>query len=299
MSKENKNDMPEFLRKLNAVEIQDIDGFKEFMDKGLTGIIWNCPREVYNEIPAIRQSDFKLWLQDQKYYPFEKKYPKEPTDALTHGTLFDVMLFDSQEEFERRYAFGPDVNRNTKEWKTWAEGQPEGVEMFKQSDLERFTAFKESFTAHAQWRQYMEDEHAFQVVCLAKIGETYIKAALDMLTPSCIVDAKLLADATDVAFGKSYLTGYGYDIQAAWYRYCCPIQGIPMYFACQEKHRFPEAVPGSCQWFQPADEDIATAMRLIMRDLPKFAEALKTGVYEGYPQGIATIKVPVYAERQA
>lgn len=290
--------IPAFLEKLGAKEVSTVQEVEALMLEGWTGALI-CPRSVYDEIPAIRQSDFKKWLENPKYYPFEKKYPKEPTEALTHGTLFDVMLFDSQETFEQRYAFGPDVSRSSKEWKDWAKMQPAGAELFKESDLERFTAFKESFTAHPHWIKRVEGEHAFQVVCLAKLGEIYIKAALDMLTPDCIVDAKLLAEADAEGFGKKYLVGYGYDIQAAWYRYCCPIQGAPMFFACQEKHRFPEAVPGSCQWFKPADEDIATAMRLITRDLPKFAEAVKTGIHEGYPTEIAHVKIPVYAERLA
>lgn len=288
--------MPDFLQKLGAVTVSTVDEVKKLMADNWTGPMI-CPREVYDEIPAIRQSDFKKWLEAPMYYPFEKKYPKEPSEALIHGTLFDVMLFDSQEEFERRYAFGPDVSRATKVWKEWAESQAEGVELMKQADLEKFLAFRDSFTAHKWWQHYFGAEHAFQVVCIAKLGEIWIKAALDMLTPSCIIDAKLLAEADDKSFGKKYLTGFGYDIQAAWYRYCCPIQGIPMYFACQEKHRFPEAVPGSCQWFQPADEDVGQAMLCIQKNLPKFAEALASGKFEAYPEEIVTVKVPVFAER--
>lgn len=298
MSKITKNHVPEFLQNLGVKEVSSVAEVEALIVEGWTGALI-CPRSVYDEIPAIRQSDFKKWLENPMYYAHEKKYTKEPTEALIHGTLFDVMLFDPPEVFAQRYAFGPDVNKNTKEWKAWAEMQPAGAELFKESDLERFTAFKESFTAHRQWLKLMEGEFAFQVVCLAKLDGVYIKAALDMLTPSCIVDAKLLDDAGAVAFGKKYLTVFGYDIQCAWYRYCCPIQGIPMYFACQEKHRFPEVVPNSCQWFQPADEDVASAMRLITRELPKFVEAVKSGKFEGYPDGIAVIKVPVYAERQA
>lgn len=298
MKKKTQGKTSDFLAKLGAKIVTSVQDVEALMLEEWTGAMI-CPRSVYDEIPAIRQSDFKKWLENPKYYPFEKKYPKEPTDALIHGTLFDTMLFEPREVFEQRYAFGPDVSKATKEWKAWAEMQPQGAELFKQSELERFNAYKESYTAHRQWVKLIEGEYAFQVVCLAKLGDVWLKAALDVLTPSCIVDAKLLAEADDKSFGKKYLSGFGYDIQAAWYRYCCPIQGIPMYFACQEKHRFPEMVPNSCQWFQPSDEDVATAMRLITREVPKFAEAVKTGVYEGYPDGIAVVKIPVYAERQA
>lgn len=296
MKKENA--MPAFLEKLGAITVETVGEVEHLISLNWTGALI-CPREVYNEIPAIRQSDFKRWIEDPKYFAMEKKYPKDPTEALIHGTLFDVMLFDPPEEFERRYAFGPDVSRSSKEWKDWAKTKSLDIELFKQGDYERFSAFKESFTAHAQWAPLIAGEYAFQVVCLAKLDGIYIKAALDMLTPTCIVDAKLLEDASAESFGKKYMAGFGYDIQAAWYRYCCPIQGIPMYFACQEKHRFPEMVPNSCQWLQPSDEDVATAMRLISRDLPKFAEALRTGIYEGYPDTIAVVKIPVYAERLA
>lgn len=298
MKKKQENKIPAFLEKLGVKTVSTVAEVEALMLDGYTGALI-CPRSVYDEIPAIRQSDFKKWLENPKYYPFEKKYPKEPTEALIHGTLFDTMLFEPCEVFEARYAFGPDVSKASKEWKAWAEMQPAGAELFKQSDYERFSAYEESFITHTRWLELIGGEHAFQVVCLSRLDDVWMKAALDVLTPTCIVDAKLLAEADDKSFGKKYLSGFGYDIQAAWYRYCCPIQGIPMYFACQEKHRFPEMVPGSCQWFKPADEDIATAMRLITRDLPKFAEAVKTGIYEGYPTEIAYVKIPVYAERLA
>lgn len=298
MKKKQENKIPAFLEKLGVKTVSTVAEVEALMLDGYTGALI-CPRSVYDEIPAIRQSDFKKWLENPKYYHFEKKYPKEPTDALIHGTLFDTMLFEPRRIFEQRYAFGPDVSKATKEWKAWAEMQPQGAELFKQSDYDRFNAYKESYTAHRQWQKLIKGEYAFQVVCLANLGDVWLKAALDVLTPSCIVDAKLLAEADDKSFGKKYLSGFGYDIQCAWYRYCCPIQGIPMYFACQEKHRFPEMVPNSCQWFQPSDEDVATAMRLITREVPKFAEAVKTGIFEGYPDGIAVVKIPVYAERQA
>lgn len=262
-----------------------------------------APREIYDEIGAHRQSDFKRWLDAPMYFPYSKKYPEKRSQALINGSLFDSMLFDTPEEHAAKYVFGPDLDKRTTAWKDFLKTVPPGAEVFSEKERDSFQAWRESFEAHPWWKKVLSVDHAFQVVCLATMeidgGKLWMKAALDCLTPDFIVDAKLLEDASAETFPKKYLRGFGYDIQAAWYRYCCPVQGIPLYFACQEKHRFPEAVEGSCQWFKPADEDVFQAMQLILRELPKFHRAVESGKFETYPQGLTQVKIPVFMERVA
>lgn len=284
---------PSFLK--DAMQCETVEDVVKLMAEDAPRVIL-CSREVYDAIPAHRQSDFKMWLKSPMYYPYEKKYPPERPAYFRDGSLFDSLLFDTPEETGKRFIVGPDVNRNTKEYKAFAEANA-GKEIFKPAEFDQIVGYAESFKAHPQWKKLTAGEHAFQVVFIGKLEGIWMKAAADMFTPTCLVDAKLLSEADENSFGKKYVKDFGYDIQAAWYRYLCPVQGIPLYFACQEKHGYPETVPNSCQWFKPADDDIGQAMLCITKRLPEFDAALKLNNFPGYSQDIATVKAPVYAER--
>ena len=287
--------LPSFLKGAAAVA-QDVQDVIALMAEDFSGAI-QCTREVYEAIPAYRQSDFKKWLENPMYYPFLKKYPPPRPAHFRDGSLFDALLFDTPEQVAAKYIVGPDLNRNTNAWKDFVAAN-EGKEIFKQAEWDQVEAYRASFVEHPWWINTVRSEHGFQIVFLKKHESgIWMKAMCDAMTKDFIVDAKLLADAGIVEFAKSYVKKFGYDIQAAWYRYCCPIAGIPLYFACQEKHGFPEKVPLTTHWFKPDDEDIFQAMTEINKKLPEFDAAIKSNKFGGYSEQLINVKAPAYYDR--
>lgn len=288
--------LPEFLRGKCAVA-HNLDFVKKLMVDGFEGAVI-CSRAVYDEIPAIRQSDFKKYLTKAMYFPLEKKYPPERPAHFRDGSLFDALLFDQPEEVAEKFIIGPDVHRNTNIWKDFVAAN-KGKEIFKPDEYKQIEYYRDSFVEHPHWKNFIALEHAFQVVFLRKhhVSGIWMKAMCDSINPEMIVDAKLLEDASFEAFRRTYIGSFGYDIQSAWYRYCSPIPGIRFVFACQEKHGYPEKVLQTTQWFTPADEDVMTAMRVIDKQLGDFAAALESGKFPGYTDQLITVKALPYQER--
>lgn len=179
-----------------------------------------CSFEEYNQIPALRSSDLKTFMESpQKYEDFcllgEQK--QKETDAMRLGTILHALVIEGK----RNFRIWED-RRVGKDWKQFkAECDAEGVYI-----LQKFGQTDEPAMIEAQIKAVLRNKKAVKILEQTAVREQTIlwnhkgidcKARLDFLTTGGpIADLKTDADPTDRKFFNK-MDQFGYHYSAVFY----------------------------------------------------------------------------------
>jgi exodeoxyribonuclease VIII len=222
-----------------------------------------------------------------------KAAPQKETPALVIGSAVHCAVLEP-EEFGKRYAVGPRVDRRTKAGKEEWEAFLQTSEGFIQLDSEtatlcerimeavrRFPAAKYLLNAGKAEEVIEWTDEAIEVDC---------KARPDWLTPdNIIVDLKTTEDASPRGFAQS-VRKYRYDVQAAFYS-----DGLEaatgkacegFFFIAVEK-----APPFLCAVYYLGADDILEARQKYQKNLLTYRMCKESGIWNGYSEIVTKLEI--------
>jgi len=219
--------------------------------------------------------------------------PSTPSQSL--GTLAHTLILEPH-QFDSRYAVGPEANRNTKVWTSWAAEQADGKTLLKPSEHEAGLKVARSIErkpnilsllraegpveASIAWRDPL-----FGFDCKGRPDKIAVAA------PGMLLDIKTTTDLSDRALSKT-IHNYGYHIQARFYLDGLAEIGhrversVVVWIETAPPHevRATEFLPG-CDWLEMAATEL--------HDLKaEYARCIKTGIWPGYEDEIVECPPP-------
>lgn len=285
------------------------------------GIYYELTFDDYKKIPAINKSGLDLIaVSPLHYYDAHlapDREPREPTDDMKLGSAIHTMILEPK-EFNDRYVISPEdaPKRPTKAQINAKKPSPDSIaaiEFWNKFDLEKGerevisaedvqicqainNRFKSSRVVQSLfeggktevtmiWKKMVDlgDGNSVEVLC---------KGRVDLLS-HIMLDLKSAMSAQKAKFGKK-ASDLLYQVQAAWYSDGWSILNdgatIPFVFGAFEKKR-----PFACAFFLASEKNLNQGRIIYEILLQRYAKAMASGIWEGYPDSIQELILPPWA----
>ena len=262
------------------------------------GLIPGIPIEEYHRHSSVSKSQLDQFAKSPAHYLASLTTPRKETDAMKIGSLFHTMVLEPEKS---NFVVGPDVNKNTKEWKAFkADAEASGQTIIDHATLEMLNGMVASVRAHpaasallsgpgiAEGSAFWIDEQSGE---LCRCRPDKYRQDLGIL-----VDLKTTEDASPAGFARS-IWKYGYHRQAAMYTDGVEsamgdtIKGFV--FVCVEKSA-PFAV-STYRLDMQGEEAGRVSYKSLLLELSD-CRAKKS--FPAYSPRIETISLPAYAVRE-
>jgi len=221
--------------------------------------------------------------------------PQKETPALIIGSAAHCAVFEPQ-EFGKRYAVAPRVDRRTKagkeQWEAFLIAAAlKGLTPLDAESATMVERIMESVRGHRTAQYLLKDGIAEQPIYWNdEDTEVDCKARPDWLTPdNVIIDLKTTEDASPRGFAQS-VRKYRYDVQAAFYSDGLeeatgkPCNGF--FFVAVEKH--PPYLVG---WYFIGNEDMKEARQKYKENLMTYGFCKKSGNWHGYSEIVTKVNL--------
>lgn len=259
-------------------------------------LMLDVPASVYHAHEALSASGAKKLLQSPQHYKLMRDTPSEPTEAMQFGTAVHTLVLEP-EKASATIAVVGDINKRTNEGKAqWLAFQQEhhGKVIMKRDDFDRALRCAGNVFAHPAAAKLLagSKREASMFWTDPKTGVP-CKLRSDIMSHGGFSDLKTTQDASPEAFGRS-CASYFYHVQAAHY-----IDGSIQ--VMNEEARFfifiaVESEPPHGVAVYAMDESAILAGRhLLATARDRYAEALATGRWKGYPETIERLIFPRYS----
>lgn len=263
------------------------------------------PSDVYRAAPGLSHSDSKRLRRTPYHFkrlsePRPEELTKAPTPQMFVGTLAHAALLEP-ELFDSRYMVGPDVNKNSKEWKAFAEGCTRvGAEPIDARRREQAFAMAQALRELPDLADLMRNGrpevsmwwHCPRSGVLCK-GRPDFVAITEHGKSALLVDVKSTEDASAEAFSKS-VANFGYHTQADWYcegySHAAGVPVLGMLFAVVESE-----FPYACASYVLDDEALRRAREVNDEARRVYAECKRRDEWPGYAPGVQVIGLPRWA----
>jgi len=265
-------------------------------DRILSGLMLDLPASVYHAHEALSASGAKKLLQSPQHYKLMRDTPNEPTEAMEFGTAVHTLVLEPDKAGSTIAVVG-DINRRTKEGKAeWLAFQQEhhGKVILKLDDFKRASACAANVLAHPGAAKLLGtgDREASMFWTDPKTGVP-CKLRTDLMSFGGFTDLKTTQDASPEAFGRS-CASFFYHVQAAHYIN----GGIEV---MNEEARFfifiavESEPPHGVAVYAMDDSAILAGRQLLATARDRYAEALASGRWKGYPETIERLIFPRYS----
>lgn len=245
------------------------------------GVYRDVPAEKYHAIKAVSATFLKRFLLDT---PAHAKaildgLLDEESSAMNKGTALHAALLEP-DLFAANYAIGPEVRRNSSEWKEFVAANPD-KECLKPSENADVLGMRESLWSDPYCAKAIRACDCRELTILWNDDATGIlcKARIDLFSTrsGMLLDVKTTGDLSkfqDTQFKQ------GYDIQICHYCNALTAHGMAAKsagFLCCE-----QTAPWLPDIFQPSGEMLAGGFDLIARAMPCVSQCFETGIWPGY-----------------
>ncbi len=272
------------------------------------GIYHDIANDTYHKGPGLSNSG----LQRFRKTPFHfhalaqpRDLPaKEPSPQMKNGTRVHCALLEP-DQFDLRYQVGPAVeSKREKVWKEFAAYcERMGVEPITKVEYDAAMGQAASLAALPEVAELLgyEGYAESSVYWIDPATGVLCKCRPDRLCmvahgkATILLDVKTTGDATDNEFSKS-IANYGYHHQAAWY--CGGVSqalGMPchgMLFGVVESE-----YPYAARPVMLTDSALTRGRDENTIALKRYAECESSGIWPGFPAGIAVLDLPHWAYR--
>lgn len=146
------------------------------------------------------------------------------------------------------------------------------------------TAFVRESGMDGKWAEGRSEVSGFW-----KEGDLWCRMRVDRLLAKGLVDVKTTGDVNPDVFGR-HIVRMGYHLQDAFYRRGAAALGMeapPLLFLAVEAEE-----PHTCAWFECSPELKAIADEVVDRNIWRFHECLRTGVWPGYGTEVHRVAAP-------
>ena len=263
-------------------------------------ILYGLDALAYRADDALSYSESKLLQRSPWHLKFWRDHPElrgASSPAMAFGTMVHTAVLEPS-TFDHRYAVGPSVNKNTKEWKEFALYCADAVVLPTTAE-DRVAAFTcaENVRAHPVVGPLLADGHPEVSVFWSDTKGVKRKARLDWVTTrkrvAMPLDLKTTQDASRAAFTRS-VVNYQYHRQAHWYEVgyaaASGLEVSPMLFVVVESIA-PYAVAAYTldRWFY------AQAARMNSDLLDLYKHCVDLNDWPGYDSAVTDLTAPRYA----
>lgn len=261
------------------------------------GVFYGMPAETYHAIEALSSSGAKKFRQSALHYKLFRTVKNEPTAAMEFGTVVHAGVLEP--DALACYAVAPKVDKRTNAGKeVWAQfvACHTGKIILSQADADRAQGCIRAVRAHPGAMKLLDG--AKTEVSLFWHDARYkvpCKCRWDGLNHGGGFDLKTTQDASREAFAKT-IAAYEYHAQAAHYISGAEhaLDASPRFFAFIAVESEP---PHGVACYALPGPAILAGGHLASIALERYAEALASGEWRGYPDTIETIELPRWAMR--
>ena len=272
------------------------------------GLVAGLSNDAHHADPAIGSSGLKLLKRSPLHYWAQYLDPTrdrpDPTAAMKLGTAFHCALFEPL-EYGKRYTFLPDgLDRRTKEGRAlWAEVEASGKTPLSASDVQTISRMVMAAMKHPISKVALALPARVEVSMFATLDGVRVKARPDFLVLPCqqfpnglIVDGKSAIDGSPEGFAKA-VWNLDYHLQASVYtqvvQQALGTAGRPLFcWLVQES-----SSPWATAWYSAGDDLIEHGDREVERLLALYADCAARDRWPGYPETVAPIAMPAWAQR--
>jgi exodeoxyribonuclease VIII len=264
------------------------------------GLIPDLPIDQYHGGIGVSKSQLDQIAKSPAHYQYARTAPKkDPTAAQRFGSLTHLAVL---EPHKLNVVVGPDLNKNTKEWKAFkAQVEAEGKEIVTQEEFDTLEGMKAAVYAHpaaARLLGHGPVEHsaywidpATGLLCRCR-PDKLIRTERGVI----LVDLKTTEDASEAEFSRS-IENYRYHVQAAFYTDGIEAAlGEPVaafaFIAVEKK------APYAVACYQLATVDIEDGREAYQADLFRLQECMTRNEWPAYSPRIETITRPAWAKRR-
>jgi hypothetical protein len=167
----------------------------------------------------LSASALKSFAKSPNHYIQYVTGKTEASPAMTFGSALHCYVLEPQ-EFEKRYAVSPKVDRRTKEGKIlfaeFAE-KADGKEVLTPEDFGQILNMDTSLSCYSPARELLDACTSFEQMTMKQINGVDFKGIADGMSDDFILDLKTCQDGSPEAFERT-AHSMGYHIQAAAYR---------------------------------------------------------------------------------
>ena len=218
---------------------------------------------------------------------------RETTPAMRFGSLVHSCILEPD---KADYVVRPEgMVFTTKEGKGWRDSQTK--EIVTATEEKTIKSMRDSVYSHPMASRLLCGGRAEQSLFARDSKGVMRKGRLDYLTDSgnVVIDLKTCEDASPDGFGKN-VANYSYVKQAYWYLKLAKLCGLKkdaFIFIAVEK-----TAPYAVACYQVPDDLLEGAGTIIEADVQKFINCRMSNEWPAYGDGIQTLILPSWAEKQ-
>lgn len=256
----------------------------------------DLPAETYHAVEALSASGAKKLLQSPAHYKLMRDTVNAPTEAMEFGTAVHCGVLEA-DTFAGRVVCGQKFDRRTKEGKAGhaAFAAEHAGKLILDPDAHaRSLRCIQAVRKHPAASRLLDG--AQTELSLLWIDGRYkvpCKARFDAWNRGIVVDLKTTQDASPEAFARS-IASFMYHMQAAVYIDAAEhvLDESPSAFVFVAVEAEP---PHAVACYALPSEAVLAGKRLQAIALERYAAALASGAWAGYPETIDMIQLPRYA----
>lgn len=278
-------------------------------------------QKEYRALPALSASDIKIMQRSQAHWHYWKSNPPEETEAQRLGTAVHMKilqpdLFDSEyalfsdsayvealrkgevpDESGKHKAYeNPRASKLYKSYKADFDNSVQGRKIIGQEYLEVVNGISNAVKQNPHVNEWLNDPQSLKEHAIFwRVGDTDMKAMLDLICGHVIVDIKTTLDARADSFMRE-AHRYGYFLQGAVYVSALESTGIEnptfILLACEKEP------PYLCQPFVIGQDTIEYQKTRIDKLLREHVDCLRTGIWSGYKIDPVMLEMPIYALKE-
>jgi hypothetical protein len=274
---------------LDLMVIRDRPQFKP-------GLFHDMPASTYHEIEALSSSGAKKMIRSAAHYKLMRDTPSVPSAQMQFGTVVHAGVLEP-DTFDQVVAISPDCDKRTVAGKaTWANFYSEnaGRIILTAADHDRARRCIDAVNAHPAAAKLLDG--AKREVSLFWNDARYgcpCKSRFDIYSHGGIADLKTCQDGSSEGFGKT-IAQYLYHMAAAFYVDAAEhvLNESPRFFCFVVVEVEP---PFAVAVYRLPTNAILAGAHLVAKAMERYAEALATGQWRGYPITIDDIQLPGWA----
>lgn len=285
------------------------------------GIYYDTPFEEYLKWDCFSKSAIKSLRTSPAHYWDYRNTPLD-TKAIREGRLLDCMLLEP-ELFYKQFVIPPDhyfdyekkptkkepnPRKVKKDWspytsfcKNWKAGVEKlGLTVVKEEDVQKAINCMSVIGSKPTIKQMFEGKKQVSIVWDDPMTGVRCKARFDILADESINDLKKTKDAsssdTGAAGFKGEIETYNYDAQAALYTDGWEVltgEMKPFNFIAVEFF-----APFECAAYSIRDQSIINGRIKYREAMEVYSRIRHDEIYDGYPDEIEGIDVPMYKMRK-
>lgn len=249
------------------------------------GVYPDMSAEFYHSIKAVSSTMLKKFILKcplKARAVFEGRVQEE-TATMRKGTALHAAVLEPK-SFDSLYRIGPEANRNTREWKSFAaQCDADGVIPLKPSESADIIGMRDSLWRDQAISKILNACESRELSIFWNDPQTglYCKARLDIYGEkhAGLLDLKGTGDAEPDKFENTAFN-QGYHIQIPWYTRGARAAGLEVNKSGILAVEF-EADYTPCI-FEVSGDLFERGMKEIQNALPLLAECKETGIWPGY-----------------